>query len=167
MAAVKRVELGGLFERVGQTAKVLADRRRARRQRTRRRVAVEGAAAGHRALAADVQRGERIQLTALGDAGDHAVLLLHRRVGGGRLHAAEFERRALVFIEVGVRRRRFDGRRREVQRRACTHRTRRRRHRGSVFGHQRAGDAIIGAGPVDVVLHDFNERGLARADRPV
>ena len=69
-------------------------------------VAVELALAGHRALAADVQGGERVELAGIGLADDHAVLLLHRRVGGGRLHAAEFERRPPVFVEIGEQRRR-------------------------------------------------------------
>ena len=62
---------------------------------------VEVAAAGHRALAADVERRERVQLPGVRDADDHAELLLDRRIGCGRLHAAEFERRSRVLVEVG------------------------------------------------------------------
>ena len=80
VAAVARVEFGCAFERVGQLAEYLADRRRARWQRPLGRMPVEIAAAGDRTLAADVQCGERVQLARVGNAGDHPILLVHRRV---------------------------------------------------------------------------------------
>ena len=85
---------------------------------------VELAPAGDRTLAADVERAERVELAGVRDADDHAVLLLHRGIGGGRLHAAEFERRALVLVEIGQDRRGLDGLGREAQRRARAHRAR-------------------------------------------
>ena len=118
IAPVRGVELGGPLERIGQPAEDLAHRRRAGRQRPVRRMPVEVAAAGDRALAADVERRERIHLAGIGDADDHAELLLHGGIGGGRLHAAEFERRPLVLVEIGQQRRGLDGLRREAQRRA-------------------------------------------------
>ena len=62
---------------------------------------VEVAPAGDRTLAADVERGERIHLAGVRHADDHAELLLHGRIGGRRLHAAEFERRPCVLVEIG------------------------------------------------------------------
>ena len=115
------VELGGALQRVGLLAEDLAHRRRAGRQRPERRMPVELAPAGDRALAADVERAERVELAGIRDADDHAELLLHRRVGGGRLHAAEFERRAFVLVEIGQDGRGLDGLRRELERRAGAH----------------------------------------------
>jgi len=63
-------------------------------------VAIKLAAAGHRSLAADVERSERIELASIGKAGDHPVLLVHRWVRGGRFHAAEFDWRPAVLFEV-------------------------------------------------------------------
>ena len=98
----------------------------------------------------------------IGLADDHAVLLLHRRVGGGRLHAAEFERRPLVLVEIGEDRRGRDRLGREAQRRAGAHRAGRLGDRRAVLGHQQAGDAVIGARPRDIVLR----RPRRRSSRP-
>ena len=65
---------------------------------------VEIAAAGDRALAANVERRQRIDLAGVRLADGHAELLQDIRIGGGRLHAAEFERRAFVFVEIGQHR---------------------------------------------------------------
>src|SRR5204862_6302103 len=124
---------GGGFQRVGRVTEHLADRRRAGRQRPLGRGTVERALAGHRALAADVERGERVELPGIRLAGDHAVLLLHRGVGGGRLHAAEFERRTLVFVEIGEDRGGRDGFGRETQWRAGAHRAGRLGDAGAVL----------------------------------
>ena len=163
-----RVELGGALERVGLLAEDLADRRRAGRQRPVRRMPVELAPAGDRALAADVERGERVELAGIRDADDHAELLLHVGIGGGRLHAAEFERRALVLVEIGQERRGLHGLRSGS---AAARRRARRRSPAATgapsCGHQHAGDAVVGAHAVDVVLHDLDAGGLARADRRV
>ena len=164
VAPVGGIELGGAFESVGQLAEVFADRRRARRQRSLGRVPVELAAAGHRALAPDVERRERIELPGIGDAGDHPVLLLHRRIGRGRLHAAEFERRPLVLVEIGENRRGLDGLGREAQRRRRAHGAGRLGYRSSVFGHEQAADPVIGPRPVDIVLDDRDAGRAAGSD---
>ncbi len=61
VAAVGGVELGGAFERVGMTAELFAHRRRAGWQRALGGVPVELALAGHRTLAADVERRQRVE----------------------------------------------------------------------------------------------------------
>ncbi len=167
IAAIGGVEFGGAFERVGQPAEFLAGRRGAGWQRPRGWMPVEIAAAGDRPLAADVEGGERVELARIGDAGDHPILLLHRGVGGGGLHAAEFEGRTPIAVELGQDRRGPDGLGREAQRSPGAHRAGRFRHRRAILGYQHAGDAVIGASTVDIVLHDRNERRLARTDRPV
>ena len=101
IAPVRGVELGCVLQRVGQLAEDLAHRRRAGRQRPLGGMAVEVAAAGHGPLAADVERGERVDLAGIRLADDHAELLLHRGIRRGRLHAAVLERRPLVLVEVG------------------------------------------------------------------
>ena len=122
IAAVLRVELGGALQRVGLLAEVFADRRRAGRQRAERGMLVELALAGDRALAADVQRADGIDLAGVGNADDHAELLLHARIGGGRLHPAEFDRRTLILVEIGQDRRSLHRLGRKPQRRAGAHR---------------------------------------------
>ena len=82
----------------GCLPELLAGLRRTRRQRTRRRMPVEVALAGDRSFAADVEHAERAQLLRVRDADRHAELLLHGRVGGGRLHPAELDRRRLARI---------------------------------------------------------------------
>src|SRR6266481_5756308 len=78
---------------------------------------VELAAAGYRALASHVERRKGIELSGIWDAGDHSILLLHRRVGSSCFHTAEFERRPAVLVEIGENRRGLDGFGRETQRR--------------------------------------------------
>jgi hypothetical protein len=167
IGAITGIELGSMFERIGQVTELVADRRRAGGQRPLGRVAVERALAGDRTLAADVEGGERVELARVRLAGDHAVLLLHRRVGGGRFHAAELERRALVFVEIGKDRRGRDGLGREPQRRAGAHHAGGFRHAGAILGDEQAGDAVIGAGTGDVVLDDLYDGRLAGPDRRV
>src|SRR5207248_2350 len=165
--AIAGVERGSGFERVGQIPEDFADRRRARRQRALGRVAVEFALAGNRTLAADVQGRERVELTGIRLAGDHAVLLQYRGVGGGWLHAAEFERRALVLVEIGEDRRGCDGFGRKLQWRAGTHRAGRFGDAPTILGDEQAGDPVVGARPGDVVLHDLNTGCFAGPDRRV
>jgi hypothetical protein len=62
---------------------------------------VELAATGHRPLAPDVQRRKRVEVPGIRNTSDHSVLLLYRRIGSGRLRAAEFERRTVVLVEIG------------------------------------------------------------------
>ena len=63
----------------------------------------------------------RVELAGVRNADDHAELLLHVGLGGGRLHAAEFERRAFVLVEIGQDGRGLHRLRRELQRRAGAH----------------------------------------------
>jgi hypothetical protein len=136
IAPVQRVELGGAFERVGQLAEMLADRRRAGRQRSVGGVPVEIAAAGDRPLTSDVERRKGIELSGIGLAGDHPVLLLHRWIGRRRLHAAEFEWRALILVEIGEDLRGGDGLGREPQRRHAPNRADSFKDRRPVFGDE-------------------------------
>ena len=129
---------------------------------------VELALEGDRALAGNDERRQRaLTLPGVGLAGDHAVLLLHGGVGGGRLHAAEFERLAAVFVEIGKDRRGRYRLSREGERRVgpggaggfgdCR----------PVLGDQLAGDTVIGAGAGEIVFDDRDAIGLPGLDRPV
>ena len=161
------VQLGGALQRVGLLAEELAHRRRIGRQRAERRMLVELAPAGDRALAADVERADGVELAGVRNADDHAELLRHLRFRGGCLHAAEFERRAFVLVEIGQDRRSLHRLCRELERATRTHHAGRRRHRRAVLRHQRAGDAVVGAHAGEVVLHHRDNRGRARPDRRV
>jgi hypothetical protein len=130
-------------------------------------VLVKIAPAGDRALAADVEGGQRVQLPGIRDAGDHPELLRHSRIGGCCLHAPEFEGRPRVFVEIGQDGGRLDGVRREAERCLRAHGARRVGDRGAVLGDEQAGDPIIGAGAVEIVLHDRDAGGLPRRDRRV
>jgi hypothetical protein len=130
-------------------------------------VPVEIAPAGDRTLATDVEGGQGVQLPGVWDAGDHPELLRHGRIGGRRLHAPEFEGRPRVPVKIGQDRGRLDGVRREAQRRLRAHDARRFRDRGAVGGDEPAGDPVIGAGAVEIVLHDRDAGGLPRPDRRV
>src|ERR1700730_3623795 len=123
-------------------------------QRSIAGVPVEIAAAGDRPLASDVEGGERIELTGIGLAGDHPVLLLRRWIGRRRLHAAEFERRALILVEIGENRRGLDGLDREAQRRRRAHGPLSLGYWSSVFGHEAAADPVKRPRPVYIVLDD-------------
>ena len=118
---VLRVELGGALERVGLLAELLADGRRSGRQRARGRMPVAIALARDRALAAQVERAERVDLAGVRRPDGHAVLLLHVGIGRGRLHAAELDGRPGVLVEVRQQRRDGDGLGRKRQRRAGAH----------------------------------------------
>ena len=161
------VELGGALERIRQLAKEFARRRRTLRQRSHRGMKIEAALAGHRAFAADVERSDGVDLACVRLADNHAELLLHARIGRGRLHAAEFQRRTSVLVEVRQDRGGLHGFGRKAQRRGRAHGPGRRWHGRAVLGQQQARDAVIGTRAVDVALHDLNHGGLARPDRLV
>jgi hypothetical protein len=127
-------------------------------------VAIEFTAAGYRALAADVQRRECVHLARVRNADDHAELLLHVGVGGGRLHTAVFERRSVVLVEAGQECRSLNGLGWEGQRPAGAKRAGRRRNQCAVFGDERAGHAVIGANARDVVLDNGDAGRLFRLD---
>jgi hypothetical protein len=91
-------------------------------------------------------------------------LLLHGGVRGGRLHAAEFERRPFVFVEIRQDLRGLDGFGREAQRRPGAHGACRFRNRCTVFGDEQTADAVIGARPFDVVLDDLDAGDLTGPD---
>jgi hypothetical protein len=167
IAPVLRVQRSGGFQRVGQMPEIFADRRRAFRQRPERRMPVEVALAGDRALAADVQRRQRVHLARIRDAGDHAILLLDRRIGCRLLHAAEFERPAFIFVEI---RKEVGGRQRfgwELHRGPAAHRAVRRRDIGAVLRHELARNAVECTHARKIVLDDFDAGRLAAADRVV
>jgi hypothetical protein len=84
-------------------------------------VAVELAPAGDRALAADVEGGERVQLPVMRHAGDHPELRRHGRIGGRCLHAAGCEGRPPILVEIRQEGRRREGVSRKAQRQWHTH----------------------------------------------
>jgi hypothetical protein len=165
VAAIARVERSGGLERVREAAELVANRRRAKRQGTKGRVTVELALAGDRALAANVQGRERVELAGIGLPRDHAVLLLYIRIGGSRLHAAKFEGWTLVFVAIGEDRRGGDGLGREAQWGAGANRPGGFGNACAVLGDEQAGDAIIGAGARNVLLDHLYDRRLAGPDR--
>ncbi len=146
----------------------LAGRRRPRRQRPGGGMPVELAPAGDGPLAADVEGAERVDLACIRDAGDHAELLMHGRVGPRRLHAAELQRRPRILVEV-----RQDGRGRQrlrgkLQRAAAAaYGAGNGGDRGAIGGDQHAGDAVIGADPRQVVPHHGDAGRAPFADRLV
>ncbi len=146
-------------------AEHLAHWRRTGRQRPFGRLTVKVALAGDRALAADVKGGERVELPCLRLADDHAVLLLDRGVGSGRLHPAEFERRTQVFFEVRKDRRRLDRRGRESERRPGAHRAGCLGDLAAVFGDEKARHPVIGPRALDILADDRDAVGVARLDR--
>ena len=148
-------------------AKHFADRRRGRRQRPERRVTIEIAAARHRALAADVQRCQRIDLARIRLADDHAELLMHARIGSRRFHPAEFQRRAPIGVEVGQDCRGSHGLGREAYFRSSAHRARGLCNRRAIRRHQERRHAVECTHPIDVMPNHFDARGLTRADRLV
>ena len=164
-AAVQRVELCRALERIGLVAERVAHRRRARRQRAERGMAVEVALAGDRTLAADVDRRQCIDLACIRDAGDHAVLLRDLRIGSGRLHPSEFDRRPGIAVQIGQPSGGLQRLRRERQRRTPAHRTRRRRDFCPVLRDQKARHAIERAHPPQVVFDDLHAGGASVADR--
>jgi hypothetical protein len=126
---------------------------------------VEIAPACHRTLAADIEGGERVHLPGVGLADDHAELLAHGRIGGGRLHAPVFERRPFIPVEIGQHRGGLDGLRWKPDRLLTPHRTRRLRHRVTILGHEQARDTVEGAHARKVLLHDGKAGRLAVPDR--
>jgi hypothetical protein len=128
-------------------------------------VPVEVAAAGHGTLASDVEGGERAELPGIGLARDHPILLLHGGVRGGRLHAAEFERRPFVLVEIGQDRRSLGGLGRVAQRRRRAHHAGRRWDRSAVLGDEQTADSVIGPRPVYIMLNNRDTGRLSRFDR--
>ena len=128
---------------------------------------VEVAAAGHRALAADVERRERVHLpgirgcrrscrTAAARPGSEAVASMRPNSSGGPWYWSRSGRM------VGG----LDGLGREASapsRAPC----RRPRHGRAVRGDQHAGDAVVGAHALDVVPDDRHAGRLPRPDRLV
>ena len=130
--------------------------------------AIEIAFARHRALAADVERLERVDLSRVRDADAHAELLLHARIRNRRLHAPELERQArCTALRFGKDARDRHRLRRKRDRRAGADRALRGRNRLAVRRHERGADAVVGLGAVDVRLDDLSAGGLAGLDRPV
>jgi hypothetical protein len=112
------------------------------------------AIARHRPLPAQIERAKRVDLGGVRRADRHPVLLLHVRVGSGRLHAPELDRRPGVLVEVGQQRRGGDGFGREPQRRAGAHRAGRGGNRRAIARHQAVADAVVGLGAIEIGLHD-------------
>ena len=126
--------------------------------------AVAIAFAGDGAFAAKIERAQRVELTGVGHADGHAVLLLHGGIGCGGLHPAELNWRSGVLIEIGQQSRYRDGRGGKLQRRADANYSGRRRDGRSVFRDEFIGDAVIGFGAIDIELHQSAAGDLAFAD---
>src|SRR6516225_8684218 len=109
-------------------------------------MSVELAFAGDRAFASDVESCERIDLASVGDADDHAKLLMHVRVRSRHFHAPVLEWRPGISFQIGKKRRSFDGLRREAERRSSPNGSRRWMDWSTFLGQQRTGDTIEGAG---------------------
>ena len=158
------VELQRDLERVRVLAKILAHGRRSRRQRPFRRVAVRVALAGHRTLAAEVQRAQRVGLPRVSHAHRHAVLRMDARIGGGRLHAAELDRRPRIVIVVRQQigdRHRLGG---IFERGAGAHHARGGRNRCAVAGDELIGHAVVGPGAIEIHPDEPGTGELARLD---
>ena len=154
MASVRGVELGRALEGVREPAEHLAHGGRAGGKRPRGRVPVEVAPAGDRPLAPNVEGGERVHLPGIRLADDHPELLRHVGIGGRRLHAAVFEGRPRVPVEIGQHGGGLDGVRGKAQRHHRAHGARRLGDRGPVLGDEQAGHPVVGAHALDVVLDD-------------
>ena len=167
LRAVLRVELARRARAHPAACGTPRTRPGTRGQRARRRMRVEVAFAGDRALAADVQRFERVELAGVRNADAHAELLLHAGIGDGRLHAAELDRQAACTDRSPARHWRRARSRRELERLAGANDAARRRDRRAVLGDQRRAHAVVGPGALDIALHDALARRGARFDRGV
>jgi hypothetical protein len=83
------------------------------------------------------------------------------------LHAAIFERRATIPVEIGQDRRSFRRLSRETQRRAAAHRTAGVRNGRAILRDKHAANAIEGADAAQIVLNDRDAGRLPRRDRAV
>ena len=164
ISPVGGVQLGRALEGVGIPAKHFAHGRCAGWQRSLGRMPVEVAAAGDRALAPDVQGGERVELAGVRLADDHPELLLDFGIGRRRLHAAELEGPPLVPIEIGQHGGSRDGLGGKGERGAGAHGARRLGDGFAVLGDEHAGHSVIGPDAVDVVLDDLDARDPAGPD---
>src|SRR6516165_8934434 len=97
-------------------------------------MSVELAFAGDGAFASDVEGCERIDLASVGDADDHAKLLMYVRVRCRLFHAPVLERRPGISFQIGKNRRSFDGLRREAERRSSPNGSRRWRDWAAFLG---------------------------------
>ncbi len=163
--AVLRIELRCAFQRVWLLAKFFACHRCARGQRPRRWMRIELAFARDRALAADIQGLQRIDLPGVRQADAHAHLRDDARIRDSRLHAAVFERQTLVLIQVRKYRgclHRLGG---KHERLARTHIPFARFDAPAVWRDQRRADPVVCLGPIDISLHHTCARRLTRLDR--
>src|SRR5258708_30763878 len=106
---------------------------------------IVNAFAGHRALTADVERTDRVDLSCVRVPNDHAILLLDAGIGRRWLHAAELEWRPPVLVEVRQDRRGLHSLRWKSQWRLGTNRAGRFGHVGAVFRQQKARNTVISA----------------------
>src|SRR5262249_53393886 len=106
----------------------------------------------HRSFTAEVERGQRVHLAGIRRPDGHAVLLLHLRIRGSRLHAAELDRRPGVPIEVGQEHRDPHCPGRKLDRLAGADPTPSRGDRFAVAGYEPIARMIVGAGALEVSL---------------
>ena len=132
-----------------------------------RRMLVELAPAGDRALAADVERAERVELagvrecrrscrTAAARSGSEAVASMRPNSSGGPLYLSRSGRMVEAFtVCVG-----------NFSARAGAHHAGRLGNRRAVLRHQHAGDAVVGAHAGEIVLHHRDHGGLRPTGSP-
>src|SRR6185436_5462790 len=130
-----------------------------------RRMAVTIAFARDGTLAADVERTERVDLTAAGRAYRHAVLLLHVRIRCRRLHPSELDWRSRVLTIVGQQGGHGDRLRWELQRSTGAGRTAGRRDWGAISGDQAIAHAVVCARAIDICAHEVAASDLRLVDR--
>ncbi len=112
----------------------------------------------HRTLTTDVQVGERVHLSGVWNAGDHAELLLYAGVRGRSLHTPKFQRGALVPVKIGQDGRCRNGLGGKAKRRLASHHTCRLGDWRPIFGDQGASHAVVCLYAFDIVLHHLNAR---------
>ena len=163
--AVQRVELGRPLERVGLSSKRLAGGGAVRGQDAVRRVRVALGLAGHRALAAQVERAQRVELARVPHADDHAVLLLDAGVRPRGLHAPELDRQPPVVVVIRQNLAHRHGGGGELDGGAGPYGAPARRNPSPVRGDELRADAVVGPRTLDVGLDHLHTGRFARPDR--
>ena len=163
--AVLLVELRRALERI----RLLPERIAGFRTRSRQSAGggIAPGFAGHGALAANVQRLDRIDAAGVRNADAHAPLLLHARIRHRRLHAPVLDGQTCVLIQIRNERGRLDGLSRERDRRATENSAGRGLDRLAVGRHERGARAVVRLDAVDVRLHHALAGDLAVLDRLV
>ena len=111
-----------------------------------------------------IQCCKSIDLARVRYAHNHSELLVHGWVRRSRFHAAKFNRRPPILVQVGKNSRGFHRLCGKHNRCRCAHGATYVFYRGAIFGDQHAAYAIEGSHPGDVTLDDLQASRLARFD---